>query len=107
MSQAQLAEVTGISQPNLSAYENDRRVPTADTLNRMVVACGYQLAAIDDRRVLFCPLPLAGWFPDEDRPPSLKDDPPDERPAVTADRPIEVRVNAILAVLEMADTQRS
>ncbi|MGI8710532.1 MAG: helix-turn-helix domain-containing protein, partial [Acidimicrobiales bacterium] len=28
MTQAQLAEVCGISQPNLSAYENDRRSPT-------------------------------------------------------------------------------
>ena len=106
LSQPQLAEVAGISQPNLSAYECDRRVPTADTLNRILVACGYQLAASDGRRTIFAPLPRAGWFPDYDLPPALSDDPGLEEPTVTADTPIEERVRIITAVLRLADSQR-
>lgn len=47
LSQSALAELAGIPQPNLSAYERDRRCPSAETLNRLVMACGYQLAATD------------------------------------------------------------
>ena len=106
LSQEQLAEVAGIGQPNVSAYERDRRVPTADTLNRIVVACGYQLAATDGRRTIFCPLPAAGWFPDEDLPPPLPDDPSPAEPAVTPDTPIDERVRLITAVLRLAGAQR-
>ena len=35
MTQAELAETTGISQPNLSAYESGRRTPSVETLNEM------------------------------------------------------------------------
>lgn len=84
MSQRTLAEIAGISQPNLSAYENDRRTPTLDVFNRILVACGYLLVADagPDRRITF-PLPKAGWFPDEDLPPRLPDDPPDEPLTIT------------------------
>ena len=78
LTQAQLAEVSGISQPNISAYENDRRAPTIDVLNRILVACGYQLVADGGSREVRCPFPKVGWFPDEDHPPRLPDDPPDE-----------------------------
>ena len=103
MTQEQLAKVVGISQPNLSAYEQGRRVPTLDVLNRIVVACGYQLVADGGSHAVRCPLPSAGWFPDEDVPPRLPDDPPDEAPLVTFDTPMRERVEVIAQVLEIAD----
>ena len=106
LSQEQLAAVAGVAQPNLSAYENDRRLPSADTLNRLLVGCGYQLAAHDGGRgVIFCPLPR-GFFPDEDDPPRLPDDPPDEEPSVTVDTPMAERVRVIMAVLDLVDAIR-
>lgn len=102
LSQSELAEVVGISQPNLSAYERDRRVPTADTLNRLVVACGYQLVARAGARSVACPLPRAGWFPDEDDPPRLPDDRADEAPTVDVDTPVHERAAVVTAVLELA-----
>ena len=104
LSQRELAEVVGISQPNLSAYERDRRVPTADTLNRLAVACGYQLVARAGARSVACPLPRAGWFPDDDDPPPLPDDPAEEAPTVDVNTPIDVRAAVITAVLELAST---
>jgi transcriptional regulator with XRE-family HTH domain len=101
-----LAEIVGISQPNLSAYEQDRRSPTLDTLNRLVVACGYELAATDGRREIYCPLPVAGWFPDDDEPPRTADDPPDEPLTVTADTPMADRVRALMAALDLAEATR-
>jgi transcriptional regulator with XRE-family HTH domain len=106
ISQDELAQVARISQPNLSAYECGRRVPTADTLNKILVACGYELAASSGERVIYCPLPVAGWFPDEDLPPPLAGDPGDEAPSVTPDTPMAERVSAIIAVLEVADATR-
>ena len=106
LSQETLADVVGISQPNLSAYERDRRVPTADTLNRILVACGYELAATAGDRVIHCPLPAAGWFPDDAFPPPEPGDPGDEPPTVTVDTPMAERVRAILAVLELAEGTR-
>jgi len=35
LSQSELARAASVSQPNLSAYENGRRVPTADVLARI------------------------------------------------------------------------
>jgi transcriptional regulator with XRE-family HTH domain len=106
MSQAQLAEATGIDQPNLSAYERGRRHPTADTLNRILVACGYELAATDGTRQIFCPLPVAGWYPDEDLPPPDPGDPGDESPILSPGTPLSERVRTIVAVLELADATR-
>ncbi|MHB8467125.1 MAG: helix-turn-helix domain-containing protein [Acidimicrobiales bacterium] len=106
LTQQDLAGIAGLSQPNLSAYERDRRVPTADTLNKIVVACGYELAATDGERTIFCPLPIAGWFPDEDLPDRLPDDPGDELRTVTRETPMDERVAAITAVLELADATR-
>ncbi len=106
LSQAELAEVVGISQPNLSAYERDRRIPTADTLNRLVVACGYRLEAHAGAWRLACPLPRAGWFPDDDDPPRLPGDPDDEAPTVDVDTPIDERVEVINAVLSLGSATR-
>jgi transcriptional regulator with XRE-family HTH domain len=106
LTQAELAGVVGISQPNLSAYENDRRSPTLDVLNRILVACGYQLVADGGSRSVRCPLPKVGWFPDEDLPPRLPDDPPDEpyRPGPMPS--LEQRGSAAWDVLELADAVR-
>lgn len=101
LTQAQLAEITGISQPNLSAYENDRRSPTLDVANRIAVACGFQLVADGGPVQRRLPLPLAGWFELEDLPPRLPDDPPDEPPTVPWGTPHRTR----LAVIH--DLQRS
>ncbi|MCA1843997.1 MAG: helix-turn-helix domain-containing protein [Actinobacteria bacterium] len=106
LSQGDLAEIVGISQPNLSAYEQGRRTPTLDTLNRIVVACGYELAATDGRRTIYCPLPRAGWFPDDGDPPRSADDPPDESPTITAETPMAERVRALMAALELAEATR-
>lgn len=106
LTQAQLAEVVGISQPNLSAYENDRRSPSLEVANRIIVACGYELVAEAGSRQVACPLPRVGWFPDEDLPPRLPDDPPDEEPLVTADTPMVERLRAIHDVLAVAEVGR-
>lgn len=107
LSQKDLAEISGISQPNISAIENGRRSPSADTLNRLLVACGYELAAVAGERVIHCPLPRNEWFPDDDLPPRLPDDPPDEEPSVTPDTPMPERVRVITAVLEAATVSPS
>ena len=104
MTQAQLSAITGISQPNLSAYENDRRSPTLDVLNRIVVACGYQLMADSGRSQISFPLPVVGWFPDEDLPPRLPSDPLDQpppRPPGPTDRG-----QLVYEVLQLADAIR-
>jgi transcriptional regulator with XRE-family HTH domain len=106
LSQEQVAAIAGVAQPNLSAYENDRRLPSVDTLNRLLVACGYQLAAHDGGNgVIYCPLP-GGFFSDDDDPPPLPDDPPDEEPTVTADTPLAERERVIMAVLDLVDAVR-
>ena len=46
-----------------------------------------------------CPLPRAGWFPDDDDPPPLPDDPADEAPTVDSRTPLDERVTVINAVL--------
>ncbi|CAN5130078.1 hypothetical protein BH24ACT1_BH24ACT1_04530 [soil metagenome] len=102
LSQRDLAEISGINQPNISAIENGRRSPSADTLNRLLVACGYELAAVAGERIIHCPLPHTGWFPDDDLPPRLRDDPPDEEPSITPSTLMADRVRTITAVLEAA-----
>ncbi|MHB1445304.1 MAG: helix-turn-helix domain-containing protein [Acidimicrobiales bacterium] len=50
----------------ISAYEHGRRSPSAEMLNRIVVACGYRLAALDAAGGTFtAPIPKVGWFSDE------------------------------------------
>lgn len=103
MSQADLAEVSGIGQPNISAYENDRRVPSLDSFNRLLVSCGYQVAADGGSRVLRLPLPKgAGGYPFDDLPPRLPDDPPDEAPTVPFDATPDERARILVSVLEVA-----
>jgi transcriptional regulator with XRE-family HTH domain len=104
MSQGELAAVSGIGQPNISAYENDRRAPSLDTFNRILVSCGYELAAAGGRSVLYAPFPPgSGGFPFDDLPPRSPDDPPDEPPAVGSDASPEQRADAIVQVVALAE----
>lgn len=104
MSQSDLAEVVGISQPNLSAYERDRRTPGLDVFNRILVACGYQVAADGGGTVLHMALPRgAGWTVPDDLPPRHPDDPPDEPPALSPDAPLEERALAVVEAVELAE----
>ena len=105
LSQRQLAAIAGVPQPNISAIERDRRMPSADSLNRLVVACGFELAAVAGEKVVHCPLPEVGWFPDEGLPGPEPGDPGDEAPVVGSDTPIDERLRVITAVLEAADHQ--
>jgi len=57
LTQVELARIVGIEQPNLSAYENDRQMPSADVLNRILVGCGYILEATAGDRRIVCPIP--------------------------------------------------
>jgi transcriptional regulator with XRE-family HTH domain len=45
LSQRELALKAGTSQPTISAYEQGRKVPTAETLIRLVEATGHELVA--------------------------------------------------------------
>ncbi len=103
MSQGELAEVSGIGQPNISAYENDRRTPSLDVFNRLLVSCGYQVAADGGSKVLHMPFPIgAGGYPFDDLPPRLPDDPPDEPLTVPLDAGPADRAAILTAVLEVA-----
>jgi transcriptional regulator with XRE-family HTH domain len=107
LSQQALAAAVGMRQSNLSAIENDRRVPSADTLNRLVVACGYELMAVAGERRIACALPDAGWFPDEGLPARLPDDPPEEPAALTPGSSPAERGRLLAAVLELAGAVRA
>lgn len=51
VSQLELAGRAGTSRPTLSAYEHGRKAPTADTLERLLAAAGFRIAAV----------PLVSW----------------------------------------------
>ena len=106
LTQGQLADTCGISQPNLSAYENDRRLPTLDVLNRIVVACGYQLVADGGSSQVRLPLPRVGWFPFEDLPPRLPDDPADQEPPIGPEVSAAERGEILAGLLALADAVR-
>ncbi|MFN0281211.1 MAG: helix-turn-helix domain-containing protein [Kineosporiaceae bacterium] len=46
LSQLELARRAGTSRPTLSAYEHGRKAPTADTLERLLAAAGFRIAAV-------------------------------------------------------------
>lgn len=106
LTQRELAEVSGVRQSNISAIETGRRVPSADTLNRLLVACGFELAAVAGERTIYCHLPRAGWFPDEDLPAPDAGDPVDERPSIAADALTNDRAAVVTAVLDAASAPR-
>ena len=86
MTQADLAAASGIDQPNVSAIETGRRIPSAGTFARLVESCGYQLAAVAGERSVFLTT-------DPDVAPT------DAPPEMT----IEERRRALVAVLELSD----
>lgn len=55
LTQAALAEAAGTSRTTLNAYERGRKFPTAATLERILVAAGFELAAVP--HVDFRPVP--------------------------------------------------
>jgi transcriptional regulator with XRE-family HTH domain len=101
LTQHDLAEVSGIAQTNISAIENGRRTPSADTLNRLVVACGFELSATAGDRTIYCDLPPDLWSR------RLPDDPPDEGPTLAADAPADDRAEVVTAVLDAVDAART
>jgi len=108
LTQRDLALVSGVGQSNISAIENGRRAPSADTLNRLLVACGFELSATAGERTIFCPLPRGGTFSDEDpATPPLPGDPHDERPTLAAGASMAERAQVVTAVLDAADATRS
>jgi len=107
LSQSELARVVGIAQPNLSAYENDRQVPSVDTLNKIVVGCGYLLAAVAGKRRIVAPLPKAGWFDDDDyRSDGTEPVAVTPTPAPGTPPDPEVQARRLEQVLAMSDTMR-
>jgi transcriptional regulator with XRE-family HTH domain len=101
LTQHDLARVSGIAQTNISAIENGRRVPSADTLNRLLVACGFELSATAGSQTIYCDLPSDLWSR------RLPDDPPDERPSIAADAPADDRAEVVTAVLDAVDATRN
>jgi transcriptional regulator with XRE-family HTH domain len=57
LSQAQVAALSGIPQPNLSAFERGRRMPSAANLLRIVDACGLRLVATAGSTRVLAPSP--------------------------------------------------
>jgi transcriptional regulator with XRE-family HTH domain len=108
LTQAQVAEIIGTSQPTFSAYEHDRKLPSADTLNKILVGCGYQLTATAGESVIGCPLPRAGWFADEDLPQRDATDLALARSSVIRRErpPVEERARILHRVLALADDLR-
>jgi transcriptional regulator with XRE-family HTH domain len=97
LTQAELAERSGTSQATLSAYERDRKVPSAATLARLLAAAGRRLATqpasrpvviptaaqLEERgRILAQVIDLAERLPAR-HAPSLRYPPPRPRPVHT------------------------
>jgi transcriptional regulator with XRE-family HTH domain len=107
LTQHDLAVTSGVVQSNISAIENGRRIPSADTLNRLLVACGFELAATSGDRAIYCPLPRGGAFQEDDPwPGGAPGDPPDERPTLAAGASAEERARVLTAVLDAVDATR-
>jgi len=101
LTQRDLAVISGVLQSNISAIENGRRIPSADTLNRLLVACGFELAARSAGVTIYCPLP-----DDDPWPAAAAGDPADERPTVPAGASAEERARVLTAVLDAVDATR-
>lgn len=99
LTQVQLAEISGVEQSNISAIENDRRVPSALTLHRLLHACGFELTASAGERVIGCPPPIGDALFEE----LVSGSPLDEPPTVTRDTPMATRVRVLTAVLDATE----
>jgi transcriptional regulator with XRE-family HTH domain len=101
LTQHDVAVSSGVLQSNISAIENGRRIPSADTLNRLLVACGFELAATSAGLTIHCPLP-----DDDPWPGGVPADPPDERPSLPAGASATERAQVLTAVLDAVDATR-
>lgn len=106
MTQGELAAASGIAQANISAIENGRRQPSAETLHRLLAACGYDLVAVSgDERIHLVPPPAPGE-PEivsellAERGPA---DPFDTPSSVGPDTPVELRARLLVAVLDASE----
>jgi transcriptional regulator with XRE-family HTH domain len=106
LTQRQLSEIVGIAQANLSAYENDRQMPSFDMVNKLVNACGYRLTVDGANRDVHVPLAKGGWTPCEQWPERTSDDQPLEHRGLTVDTPAFVRAAVIERVLTGVAYQR-
>ncbi len=90
LTQTELSNVSGIDQPNISAIEAGRRLPSAATLHQLLLCCGYELVAIAGERVIRFPA-----------------DPEDVAGDVAASEPIKLtkrqRVAAVVAALDASE----
>lgn len=68
LTQTEVAEIAGIPQSSISAFERDRRVPSATNLHRILHACGYQLAATAGAKQVTCRPPATDPFLDSLEP---------------------------------------
>jgi transcriptional regulator with XRE-family HTH domain len=100
MTQLEVGVIAGIAQSNLSAYENDRQVPSIDTLNTIVTACGYTLQAVAGPTTIDLPLARGGWTPLEWLPERDPSDPDESAPPMGPDEPMDARVAAIREILD-------
>ncbi len=92
LTQAQLATIAGIEQSNISAIENGRRAPSAETLHRLLFACGFELVASAGPRQLALPPPV-GFFDADDATSEPQ----------TADVPITTKARMLVAALDTAE----
>jgi transcriptional regulator with XRE-family HTH domain len=90
LTQTQLALSSGISQPNISAIEADRRTPSAETLRQLLAGCGFELiASSGDTKIKFLL--------------SEDDVPGDVPPEPVLDVPPATRQRIVVGVLEAAE----
>lgn len=90
LTQSQLAEVSGLAQPNISAIEIGTRQPSAATLHQLLLACGYEVLAVAGDHVI--PFPAT--------PDDLPGDAPASCPPVLT---VRQRVDAVVAVLDASE----
>jgi len=104
LTQIELARIVGIEQPNLSAYENDRQMPSADVLNRILAGCGYLLEATAGERRLICPLPgsrpTTGPHPIFGRDVSIQSGDLDAKPPRPDDELSAAKLEQVLALAD-------
>ncbi len=103
LTQAELGEIVRIAVPNLSAYENDRQLPSIDVVNRIVAACGCRLVVEGSPGDLSLPAAKGGWTPPEAWPERDPDDPGESGPPLAFDAPMEQRLDAIERALGIPD----
>ncbi|MGH8905119.1 MAG: helix-turn-helix domain-containing protein [Egibacteraceae bacterium] len=113
LSQQEVAARAGVTQPEVSAYENGRRQPTVPTLERLIAATGHTLRLVVEPVAPYQPMTLADLAVQLQRTDSqsrrwrlfrefLKEFshcPPDHRAALLAREPhgVDPRWDALLA----------